>query len=106
MATQTDAMSDDAQPMNATFEHVRNVLDAADIGDEIVFNDASGVVVDQHETETVGRTCLSTLIEREHDPDGDGQAGVEALAQRYRIAATEPGRHADADVRFPARDRT
>jgi hypothetical protein len=76
----------------ADYEHVRNVLDTAEIGDEIVFNDVPGVVVDQHETETVGRTCLSVLVEREHDPDGDGQ--------RYRIAATEPGRHADANVRF------
>ena len=92
MATQTDAMSDDAQLMTATFEHVRNVLDTAEIGDEIVFNNVSGVVVDQHETETVNRTCLSALVQRQHDPGGD--------SQRYRIAATEPGRHADADVRF------
>ena len=90
MATKTDAMSE-AQLMNATFEHVRNVLDTAEIGGEIVMNDIPAVIVDRHETETLGRTCVSILAEHEHD---DGQH------QRYRIGATDAGRHADADVRF------
>ena len=87
----TDAQDETETATAPIYEQATAAITAAAEGDIMSVNGHRGTVEEVRENETNGRVCVSVIVRSE--------------GERYRAAATEPGRAASETVRF-GRDTT